>query len=112
MAPSSDTETAPEASSATAAKAAAPDAPADSNESAGEGTLECSTCGENCWKTGWFLQAEEGEETRKSLCDDCFLICRNIKGADRCLRGKIKIIPKKEKKPKVAKKGTTAKAKK
>lgn len=85
--------------------------PASSNGEKEEegGTLDCSTCGENCWKTGWFLAAEEGSEERKTLCDDCFLIAPNIKGADRCLRGQVKIIVKKEKKPKAAKKGTKAK---
>lgn len=73
------------------------------------GTLACSKCGENCWKTGWFLAAEEGSDERKTLCDDCFLIAPDIKGADRCLRGQVKIIAKKEKKPKVAKKATKAK---
>ena len=84
--------------------------PANSNGEKEEGgTLDCSACGENCWKTGWFLAAEEGSDDRKTLCDDCFLIAPNIKGADRCLRGQVKIIVKKEKKPKPAKKGTKAK---
>ncbi|CAB9529640.1 expressed unknown protein [Seminavis robusta] len=68
--------------------------------------LPCSVCGEECWQTGWFLPAEtEGSTERKSLCDDCFLVRPDIKGADRCLRGQLKVLPpKKPKKPKVAKK--------
>ena len=76
------------------------------------GTLDCSKCGDNCWEKGWFLAAAEEDGStneRKSLCDDCFLFAPDIKGADRCLKGKLKIIAKKEKKPKVAKKATKTK---
>jgi len=82
--------------------------PAGDSIEGSEETLACDKCGENCFKAGWMLQSEDGEP-RKSLCDDCFLICPNIKGAERCLKGVIKVqAPKKEKKPKAAKKKAPA----
>jgi len=77
------------------APAAMPEEEADAEAG---GTLKCSKCGDNCWAVGWFLQAEDASEERKSLCDNCFLVAPNIKGADRCLLGQVKVIPKKEKK--------------
>jgi hypothetical protein len=70
--------------------------------------VPCDNCDADCWKVGWLLLAEEGED-RKNLCDNCFLFTPKPKGAERRYQGSIRPnVPKKEKKKVIKKKPAAA----
>jgi hypothetical protein len=82
--------------------------PVEDGEKAEPEPVPCDNCDANCWKVGWLLLPEEGEE-RKNLCDNCFLFTPKPKGAERRFQGKIvPAVPKKEKKKVVKKKPAAA----